>query len=76
MYVTTTTAPALASRQRMNPRKSRSGPELCSSQTNDRPNENCGRPTRLSEPEYPLNLPEPEQLEVPLNLPEPEEREF
>ena len=32
--------------------------------------------TRLSEPEYPLNLLEPEELEFPLNLPEPEEPEF
>ena len=39
-------------------------------------NQNCGRPTRLSNPEYPLNLPEPEELEFPLNLPEQEEPEF
>ena len=42
---------------------------------------------RLSEPElwstnkivraeYPLNFPEPEELEVPLNFPKPEEQEF
>ena len=42
----------------------------------DCPNQNCGRPTRLSGPSYPLNLPEPEELEVPLNFPEPEEPEF
>ena len=53
-----------------------SGRELCSNQTNDCPNQNCDRPTRLSEPEYPLNFPELEELEVPLNLPEPEEPEF
>ena len=41
----------------------------------DCPNQNCGRPTSLSEPEYPLNLPEPEELEVPLNFPELEELE-
>ena len=38
--------------------------------------QNCGRPTRLSDPEYPLNLPEPEELEFPLNLPEQQEPEF
>jgi len=50
-----------------------SGPDLCSTQTDDCPNQNCGRPTRLSEPEYPLNCPEPK---FPLNLPDPEEPEF
>ena len=30
----------------------------------------------MSEPEYPENLPKPEELEFPLNLAEPEEPEF